>query len=334
MTTAPTIITHAPNLAALLPAEDNFPPVLPDRARGALLGLACGNLLGLPVEGWSRNAIARTYPGGVAEIDPAEKLRPMDDDLSQAVELGAALLAGGDYIADFARRLVRWREENGRGIGYTTDAVIDYLEQGYPPPEAARLIYTERNRIAPNGGLMRCAPVALARQSDPARLIQDSAATCAVTHYAPACQWSCIIVNAALALLLRGLNPSIADLTAAALADGAPAEMQDRIMAVGDALDDLPLDTGLIGHTLLCLQTGIWALRTPLNFADALVSVVSAGGDTDTNGAVAGAVLGARYGAAAIPQNWQDCIPQRERLEKMAVDLLAPQISGGLSCFV
>ena len=322
MTTAPTIISHAPNLAALLPTGDNFPPALPDRARGALLGLACGNLLGLPVEGWSRNAIARRYPGGVTEIDPAEKFRPMDDDLAQAVELGAALLADGDYIADFARRLVRWREENGRGIGHTTSAVIDYLEQGYPPPEAARLIYEERNRIAPNGGLMRCAPVALARPADPARLIQDSAATCAVTHYAPACQWSCIIVNAALALLLRGLTPSIPDLTAA-LADGAPAEMQDWIMAVGDAIDDLPLDTGLIGHTLLCLQTGIWALRTPLNFADALVSVVSSGGDTDTNGAVAGVVLGARYGAAAIPKNWLDCIPQREHLEKLAVDLLA-----------
>lgn len=320
---APNIITHAPNLAALLPTGDSFPPALPDRARGALLGLACGNLLGLPVEGWSRNAIARRYPGGVTEIDPAEKFRPMDDDLAQAVELGAALLAGGDYIADFARRLVRWREENGRGIGHTTSAVIDYLEQGYPPPEAARLIYEERNRIAPNGGLMRCAPVALARPADPARLIQDSAATCAVTHYAPACQWSCIIVNAALALLLRGLNPSLADLTAAALADGAPAEMPDWIMAVGDSIDDLPLDTGLIGHTLLCLQTGIWALRTPLNFADALVAVVSGGGDTDTNGAVAGAVLGARYGAAAIPQNWLDCIPQRERLENLVVDLLA-----------
>ena len=320
---APNIITHAPNLAALLPAGNDFPPVLTDRARGALLGLACGNLLGLPVEGWSRNAIARRYPGGVTDIDPAEKFRPMDDDLAQAVELGSALLAGGDYVADFAERLVRWREENGRGIGYTTSAVIDYLEQGYPPPEAARLIYEERNRIAPNGGLMRCAPVALARPSDPARLIQDSAATCAVTHYAPTCQWSCLIVNAALALLLRGLNPSIPDLTAAALTDSAPAEMQDWIMAVGDALDDLPLDTGLIGHTLLCLQTGIWALRTPLNFADALVAVVSAGGDTDTNGAVAGAVLGARYGAAAIPPNWLDCIPQRERLERLAVDLLA-----------
>ena len=320
--TDPAIITDAPNLIALLSAADQSPAGLVDRARGVILGLAAGNLLGLPVESESRNAIARRYPDGVTEIDPLEKSRPMDDDLAQAVELGEALLGGGDYIADFAQRLVRWRRENGRGIGITTNAVINLLEQGHRPPEAARRIYA-RNQIAPNGGLMRCAPIALARHSNPALLVKDSAATCAVTHYAPTCQWSCIILNTAIALLLKGVTPSVKELAEAAVADGAPAEVRDWIMAVGDDIGDLPLDEGLIGHTLLCLQTGIWAWQTPLNFEDALASVVSAGGDTDTNGAVAGAVLGARYGASAIPQRWLDCLPQRERLESLADDLLA-----------
>ena len=39
---------------------------------------------------------------------------------------------------------------------------------------------------------------------------------------------------------------------------------------------------------------------------------------TDTNAAVAGATLGARYGASAIPQRWLDCIPQREQIEELA----------------
>ena len=50
---------------------------------------------------------------------------------------------------------------------------------------------------------------------------------------------------------------------------------------------------------------------------------ISAGGDTDTNGAVTGAILGARYGASAIPQRWLDYIPQRGRIEKLADDLTA-----------
>ena len=321
--TDPTIVTDAPNLVALLSTADQSPSGLVDRARGVILGLAVGNLLGLPVESQSRNAIARRYPDGVTEIDSAEKFRPMDDDLAQAVELGEALLGGGDYIADFAQRLVRWRRENGRGIGNTTNAVINLLEQGHPPPEAARIIYEDRNHIAPNGGLMRCAPIALARHSNPSLLVKDSAATCAVTHYAPTCQWSCIILNTAIALLLKGVTPSVRELAEAAVADGAPAGVRDWMMAVGDDIGDLPLDEGLIGHTLLCLQAGIWAVQTPLNFEDALAPVVSAGGDTDTNGAVAGAVLGGRYGAAAIPQRWLNCLPQRERLESLADDLLA-----------
>ena len=182
------VVTHAPNIARLLRNVGSVQfalDELQDRARGVLLGLAVGNLLGLPVEGWSRGVIDRGYPDGVTEIDPAEARLPMDDDLAQAVDLGEALLDGGDYVAGFANRLVRWMHTNGRGIGITTRAVIRLLERGTDPPEAARQIYEERGHIAPNGGVMRCAPVAIARHRNPDMLVRDSASTCAVTHYAP-----------------------------------------------------------------------------------------------------------------------------------------------------
>ena len=322
MTTSGPIISEAPHFASLLSRMGGNLPVAENRALGTMLGLAVGNLLGLPVEGWSAPAIAARLPAGLTEIDPREKSRPMDDDLAQAAELGESLVRGGDFVADFAQRLVRWKRENGRGIGSTTSAVIDLLEDGMLPPEAARLIYEERDLIAPNGGVMRCAPVALGRHSDPARLVQDSAATCAVTHFAPSCQWSCIIVNAAISLLLKGVEPTIADLVEAAAADGAPAEVGEwAVRAPGD-IGRLAFDQGHIGHTLLCMQAGLWSLTTPLNLETALVHVVNAGGDTDTNGAVAGAVLGARYGAEAIPQRWLDCVPQRARLEDLALKLV------------
>ena len=63
-------------------------------------------------------------------------------------------------------------------------------------------------------------------------------------------------------------------------------------------------------------------MRTPLTFESALIELVRSGGDTDTNGAVAGAVLGARYGSSAIPRRWLDCIPQGERLEQLADALI------------
>ena len=316
------LIGEAPHIVDLLSATTGTACSDEDRVRGTILGLAVGNLLGLPVEGWSAARIDASHSRGVTEINPLERSRPMDDDLAQAVDLAESLLAGGDFVTDFSGRLVRWRRENGRGIGFTTSAVIDLLEEGHPPPEAARIIYENRDRIAPNGGVMRCAPVALARHADPERLVSDSAATCAVTHYAPSCQWSCIIINAAISLLLKGLDPSIEKLVQTAAADGAPAEVGEWATRVGDDIGSLAFDQGHIGHTLLCMQAGLWALTTSLDLEAALVRVVSAGGDTDTNGAVAGAVLGARYGATAIPQRWLDCIPRRESLEDLALKLV------------
>ena len=158
----PAFVREAWNLLALFePKRTAIPPNLADKAKGVLLGLAVGNLLGLPVEGHSRNSIQGRFPNGVREIDPDEKGRPMDDDLAQAVDLGESLLdrdgrlSDVDWVRTFVQRLVRWRRVNGRGIGITTSAVIDLLENGTPPPEAGRIVYEANNRIAPNGGVMR-----------------------------------------------------------------------------------------------------------------------------------------------------------------------------------
>ena len=333
----PNVIACAPNVSAMLGSVVGCEEGLSDRARGVMLGLAAGNLLGLPVEGWWYREIERDYPNGVWDIDPREAYLPMDDDMAQAVELGEALLEGGDYVGEFGERLVAWARENGRGMGILTSRVISELEGGHRPPDAARFVY-ERNPIAPNGGVMRCAPVALARFRQPELLVSDSAATCVVTHYARTSQWSCIIINAVIALLLRGTEPDLSaliaaasadgcpDMLAGALNDGIPSDVLAGIVGGNPVVEDaswLRKNQRLIGHTLIAMQAGLWAAVTPLGFEEALRQVVDAGGDTDTNGAVAGAVLGARYGASAIPQRWLEVIPQRGRVEGLADRLLA-----------
>ena len=337
------LITQAPSLVRALGQATAMPDPshLQDRARGTMLGLAVGNLLGLPVEGCWHHEIVHLYPDGLRDIEPSERSRPMDDDLAQAVELAEALLSGNDLAIEFARRLVRWRRDNGKGCGFTTRSAIELLEQGISPSEAARAVY-EWNPIAPNGGLMRCAPVAIVRRNHPGQMVADSAVSCAVTHYSPICQWSCVIVNAVIASFLNGNQPDLGhilgaaagdgclDLAAIAHADGIPTGVL-AATAHGEAPPDhiswLLRDHGLIGHTLVAAQVGLWAAVTPLAFEEALVASVSAGGDTDTNAAVAGAVLGARYGMNRIPQRWLDCVPQRERIEGLADDLSALGVS-------
>ena len=323
MTDDPSIVQEAPHLAALIESAGTG-PLDPDRARGVMLGHAVGNLLGLPFEFWPARRIREHYPDGIREIDPAELHRPPDDDLAQALDLAEAL-GSDDPAADFAERLVVWRRENGRGIGVMTSSVIDYLEAGMGAGDAARAYWRQQGspETQPNGGLMRCAPVALTQRLAASEMLHQTALTCAVTHYAPGAQWSCVLVNAAIAILLRGGTPDRRALIDAAALDGAPASLTAWALATPDDIARRVEEETISGHTYLAMQCGLWCLDTSDGFEEGLVTVVSAGDDTDTNGAVAGAVLGARYGAAAIPQRWLECVPERERLEAVVEALTA-----------
>ena len=316
---------------------------LADRARGVMLGIAAGNLLGLCAEGWSHERISAEYPAGIRDIDPKERVLPMDDDLAQSVELAEALLDEGDTIDGFSKRLICWRHKNGRGMGRTTRQSIAQLEDGMGPPHAAYAVYRAKGNIAPNGGIMRCAPVAIRYRTEPALLTRVSADTCAVTHYSPLSQWSCVIVNAVIAILLGGCEPDLQKLLRSAQADGCPdllaagrgAGIDTTVLETATSGRSMPESTGWLrenqsgkGHTVLTLQSGLWTAAAQLSFEESLTAVVNAGGDTDTNGALAGAVLGARYGASAIPLRWRTYIGQKERLADLAERLLAPSDRG------
>ena len=309
-----------------------------------MLGLAVGNVLGVPAEMAWHHDIAHWYPGGLRDIDwPPEYI--MDDDLAQAVVIARSLIRDRDIPLSMAHRMMDWRDTNGHGCGNTTSRVIesmrDHAWRGslrLNPFAAAEDVHAD-SPLEPNGGAMRCAPVAVARLYDPDALLRDSAETCAVTHAGELCQWSCILANVLIASLILDAPIPISELMADAGSDGMPdlqrvAEEARRldfggwsdkqgipadIFRAANQNAPMPRDAGWLrvdqhipAHTLVTLQAGLWAAETPLDFENALIEIVNAGGDTDTNGALAGAVLGARYGASAIPQRWLDGISSSE----------------------
>lgn len=337
----PGIIACASSISAMVGSAAMPGGTIPNRACGAMLGLGVGNLLGPPLEFKSSWEIELHYPKGILHVDQHEKTEPMDDDRAQAVDLGDAIVAAGgdtDSLADdYTERLVIWADENGRGIGHLTGRVIALLELGHPPLEAARLDY-EHNPIAPNGGMMRCAPVTVARYRQPELLVLGSAVTCGVTHYSAVCQWWCIILDAVIALLLQGRETNLLALMEATYADDAPdmPEQSQRggipedvlsVIASGPSVPgDCPwLRNGrrLISHTLLAMQAGLWAAVVPLGFETTLREVVESGGDTHTKGANARAVLGARHGSSATPERWLDCVLEQQRIVTLNDSLLA-----------
>lgn len=301
------------------------PISLRERYRGALLGLAVGNTLGLPVEGWPRDEIRRRYPRGIREINPLEVTLPWDDDLAQAVIIAEAILEhdtlGSD---DLAARLIAWYESNGRGMGSQTRAVLNALRHGMLPSEAARLVWERAGGdAAGNGAVMRCAPIAMRWRLDPVKLRVESERSAAITHHDPRCGWSAFAVNLAIAGALNGGSASI-DQIAAALegADVSPLTLQAIRYVPGRELEDLGLEGSARGYTLKAMQVGLWCLERGTDFEETLIAVVGAGGDTDTNAAVAGAVLGAMHGAGAIPARWTRGVARAERLITIADQLL------------
>ncbi|MHC3438988.1 ADP-ribosylglycohydrolase family protein [Natrialbaceae archaeon A-gly3] len=84
------------------------------RATGVLLGLACGDALGRPVEGWPAERIACEY-GRLTEF-----------------------VGGGVHDrADFVSRLLEWYESGPFGIGGTTSEALRQIADGIAPLEGA-----------------------------------------------------------------------------------------------------------------------------------------------------------------------------------------------------
>lgn len=300
--------------------------------RGTLLGVAAGNALGLPAEGMSRRAVAARFPGGLAAVSEAECSAPWDDDLAQTVVLAEALLEDPDLdLEDLARRLLHWARENGRGMGGLTARVLECLAAGTPAAAAARLVWeADAGQPAGNGAVMRCAPVALRWRRSGRRLIETARTSAVVTHWDPRCVWSVVCVVGVIALCLDGRPVDVGSLARAFERAGAPPAVVAAIAEAGGArLDDLALDDpARMGYTLKAMQVALWAAQQGATFAGPLIAVVNAGGDTDTNGAVAGAVLGARAGAAAIPRAWLDNIRGVAEIERLAERLYLASLAG------
>ena len=71
------------------------------------------------------------------------------------------------------------------------------------------------------------------------------------------------------------------------------------------------------------LSTALWAVLRSASFEDALCLTVNMGNDADTVGAVTGALAGAVYGAANIPERWLAPLLVRDRVTAVADRLAA-----------
>jgi len=292
---------------------------LQDRYRGVLLGLACGDALGGPLEFKSREEIAEMYPGGLREfvgggwlsLDPGE----ITDDTQMALALANSLAEHPSLkMDDLVARFLAWSAGKPKDIGLTTRAALNALEAGAPWEVAGtKVVGFASGSAAGNGSVMRCAPVALRFRTDPARLVSASRDSARVTHADPRCQWAAVAVNQGIAYLLNG--GKIDQVTEAAAAE---IEEKETLSALRKAQDLKREQVRSGGFVLDTMQAAYWSLLQTDSFEEAVVKAVNLGGDTDTTGAVTGALAGAAYGESAIPGRWLDCVQHRAELTELA----------------
>lgn len=270
--------------------DDPDPTGLLDRFRGSLLGLALGDALGAPYEfSHPPVEVAAEFRTGYFGTAPGHPT----DDSTLALFCAEALVEEGDFAAGYVRRLLSWAEAHPPDIGNQTRFAVLTWSEGVPPPAD--------ERAQGNGSLMAMAPIGLRHVLFPATALERARSFAAVTHPSTVAAET----NAGFAAMLG----------AAVLDDQVP------------PAPAVPDGTQAHGHYMGWCQLTLHLARGALDAAErdgpfaALRAVVALGGDTDTNAAVAGALLGARYGTAAWPAALLDGLALRAQLEELARDL-------------
>jgi len=284
------------------------------RAQGALLGQCIGDALGSLVEFEHASDIARRYPhGGPSELVDGGAWNTIagqcTDDTEMALTLARSILAHGRYDAEAAAwAYADWFASRPFDIGNTTRRACG---PGAAAPEGARAdamrAAADRESQA-NGALMRLAPLAvhLAFADDAAR---DAAvrADASLTHPHTACAETSVLFAHAIAFAIR------TGARATAVVDEArrratQADITAEVRAwTSAAHPDHGLDmSDKMGWVRLAWTNALATLQLDARPMEALTWTARLGGDTDTNAAIAGALLGAVHGRDAWPQQAVD----------------------------
>ena len=271
--------------------------IIQKRIAAAWAGLMIGDALGAPAEFCYHEDILARYPAGLQDMVPGfcictdRRVGEVTDDTQMAYCLHLALQdAQGWSIEAAVKRYLQWLATDPPDIGEATEAAL----RGTPNPESQG-----------NGALMRVLPIALWAATHPGFDWQTAAREdAAITHPHPVCgEANMVFVHA----LLTAMQPraTAKSIHRSSLEFARHKKMSPEVVkAIANCSERPDYDGEHIGWVLVALQSVFYQLQRAKSFRDALVDIVSAGGDTDTNAAIAGALLGAWLGPDAIPRPW------------------------------
>ncbi len=329
------------------------------RAYGALAGLALGDALGMPTQEMSPQQIRAVYGRitGLVDGDASQPYAPgmpagsVTDDTEQALLIASLLIRGRGSSSgrvalnavEFAHALLAWEDSMiERGsldlLGPSTKAALERVRAGEDP-------LTVGGAGTTNGAAMRVTPIGIAVSTeDPEAFAEAVWSSCRVTHATRQGFQSAALVAAAVSIGIDAARSPSLDLRsllwkALTYVDSLPERGAwtpdpDVVAATRRAMQ---LAINPASSSLECLveQVGTSVASShaiPMAFAllardpspQALLDAANIGGDTDTIGAIAGAILGAALGVQVLPADSLSMIEEVSHLglSSVAGDLL------------
>lgn len=294
------------------------------RAQGCLLGQLAGDALGSLVEFKPEGEIAKKYPKGVRVMKDGGTWDTIagqaTDDSELALALARRMAAEGEWKAEsILASYVSWYQSSPFDIGGTTSAALEAASKT-PANMLRGAGKAVKHSSQANGSLMRVSPIGIFAAGRPQLAASLAAQDSALTHPNSVCVAACSAFAAAIAIGVAG--GSRADMIAAALqfagtGDGAAVVREHIRLAETAAPRDFQSNQGWV---LVALQNAFHWLATGTGVEQGIVETIARGGDTDTNAAIAGALLGAADGRAELPAAWirtlLTCRPLKEAMAK------------------
>lgn len=275
---------------------------------GCLLGGAIGDMLGGP----------REHSSGPSTTTPSTPRFISDD--TQLTLATCESIVEEQLIspAHIAKKFVSYFQRGQlTGLGASTLKALRDLSAGAHWALAGR----RGERAAGNGAAMRIAPLAFCLDSerpDSQTRIRD---VCRITHHNEAAYVGALAVVVAirLAILLPQFpGRSLLTLTAASLPETG---IKERVLALAALDSDTPIAEvaqrfGASGYVVESVPLALYAAQQTKQqgFVVVLEQLIAAGGDTDTNAAIAGQIAGAWLGLDAIPQALIQQLPNSEAI--------------------
>lgn len=295
-----------------------------DRYRGAMVGLAVGDALGVCLEFMPPGSfidVTEIMGGGPFGLEPGE----WTDDTSMALCMASSLLECGNFDAkDQMERYVNWRDNGymssrGEGsrcvdIGNTTTNSLDkFLETGEPYAGPIE------NDTSGNGSIMRLAPIPLFYGGDALDTFAFAGQSSRTTHGSDACIDACSYMATIINGAINGIVKE--KLLSSELMKDIELMPEIRMIANGSFKEKEPPEIKGTGYVVESLEAALWAFNKFDTFETGLIAAVNLGDDADTTGAVYGQIAGAYYGIDEIPERWLGKIVDLDGIEFIAEGL-------------